>query len=99
MLLSFMDEAEVDEATTPRLDEAVAAFLDRLTPGDGSVGCLFLWYAFEHDHEGVVSEGDFEAACRRLGRTKTIYGRGYVTGVDEKATRQWFVAKFADTET
>lgn len=92
MLLAFMEEQSVDER--PRLDDAVAEFLAKLPSGDDTAGCLYLWFAFEHSYDGRVSEYDFADACRRLGRTITVHGREYVTGVDAKATRQWFRDQF-----
>lgn len=94
MLLSFMDEIETEEARAPRLDDIVAEFLGQLPAGDGTASCRFLWYAFALRHP-EVSEMSFEESCRRLGKTTDLYGRGIVTGVDEKATRQWFI-EFVD---
>lgn len=52
--------------------------LPSLPPGDGMVSVLFIWYMVRSEMEF----DEFERAIRLP--TKTIYGRKYVTGVDQK---------------
>lgn len=84
--------AFMDEAATPAAAVAacpVAELLDSLPRGDGRVQCLYLWLAYNLTEDVGVEA--FEAACRATGRTVKIYGRDFVTGLDERATREWFL--------
>ena len=85
-LFPFMSEP------TPATDDGVAAFVDSLPRGDGKAGCAYLWFAYEQSHD--IDCDAFEAACRATGRTETIYGREYLTGIDEQATKEWFLSQF-----
>lgn len=87
MLLPFMEETAAEKT-------AVEAFLDCVPRGEGMTSCRLLWIAYEHLNEGVMAEDEFESQCQRLGRTTPVYGRQWVTGVDEVALRKWFVTLF-----
>lgn len=79
----------------PDVDGGVESFLAGLPAGDGEVSCLFVWYGYEQNTEGALGFEEFEQACRSLGRTKTIYGREYLTGLDSNRTMDWFRSQFA----
>lgn len=91
MLLPFMLR-DVAEGSAVGL---VEAFLDQVPKGDGNTPCRLLWLAFQYLHpDAVESEDAFAEECRRLGRTKTVYGRENLINVDESGVRKWFVSLF-----
>lgn len=75
-------------------DESVAEFVESLPPGEGTIGCLVVWYAYEQRTDSPMPFLEFEAECEALGRTIDIYGRRHITGVDQRGTMEWFREQF-----
>lgn len=94
-LLSFMSAFLGEPVKPTALDSDVAEFLGRIPAGDGRIGCLFLWHAFEQQHPEPVSPEEFEDAASRVAKTTDVYGRRYIDGVDSVAAKALFLECFA----
>lgn len=90
-LFSFMLNEPPAPIATP-LDEAVKAFLDTLPPGEGAVGCNYIWYAFNRTNDACFEE--FEDACGRVAQTSIRYGRRFIEGIDEAGARHVYTGSF-----
>jgi hypothetical protein len=76
------------------MSEAIRAFIAKLPPGDGRVGCNYLLFAFNRGVEKDMELPEFEREVAKVTKTSTVYGRRFIDGVDVKGVRAVYLESF-----
>lgn len=81
------------------MSEAVRAFIAKLPPGDGRVGCNYLLFAFNRGVEKDMDLAEFEREVAKIAKTSTVYGRRFIDNVDPKGVRAVYLDSFTPGST